>query len=206
MRLFGVLLAGLVGVVALTPAAAAAERGDKSEPPPIFPKPQSVTPRDEFVVISPAATLVRGAATDPSALAVTRSVLRAAGVRWLREIDDQTDVGFSLLTVYVGGASENRATGGALAALGVADSAGLPSGGYVLAAGGSKIVLDGADATGTFYAAQTLRQIIHSGQRLLRGVASTPCSSHLRSSSWRRVNSCSAPACKQASTSAAMER
>ncbi|MGH3168458.1 MAG: beta-N-acetylglucosaminidase domain-containing protein, partial [Trebonia sp.] len=69
------------------------------------------------------------------------------------------------VAVYVGGPSENPASASALAGLGVSGPGGLPAGGYVLAAGrtsGGTVVmaLSGVDGTGTFYAAQTLRQLI----------------------------------------------
>jgi YVTN family beta-propeller protein len=73
------------------------------------------------------------------------------------------------LTVYVGGPGENPATKGALKRLGVRFPAGLPAEGYVLAsgrhAGRALLALSGTDITGTFYAAQTLRQLL-TGKRL----------------------------------------
>ncbi|AHH95822.1 beta-N-acetylglucosaminidase domain-containing protein [Kutzneria albida] len=159
MRVLAALLA-LVPVIALAPAAQAA-------PPPttlsIFPKPQQAVAGSGVLQLGEQATLVVGAHTDAPALAATRAALRSAGVRHLREVDEHTDPGSSPVTVYVGGKGENQATAGALAALGVHDATGLPAEGYVLAVGTGRIVLDGVDPAGTFYAAQTLRQIIHSG-------------------------------------------
>jgi YVTN family beta-propeller protein len=66
--------------------------------------------------------------------------------------------------VFVGGPSENTATAGALDTLRAPSPAGLASGGYELAAGDfggiGMIALSGVDTDGTFYAAQTLRQLV----------------------------------------------
>lgn len=69
----------------------------------------------------------------------------------------------AVLTVSVGSAV-------GLASLKVPDAKGLPPGGYVLAIGRgadgqAHVVLEGADAAGTFYAAQTLRRLVR-GRRL----------------------------------------
>jgi hyaluronoglucosaminidase len=68
----------------------------------------------------------------------------------------------------VGTPSDNSSVTPALDALDAQGPAGLPSGGYVLAAGDGEIVLAGADATGTYYAVDTLRQLIT--HRTLRDV------------------------------------
>lgn len=55
----------------------------------------------------------------------------------------------------------------------------LPNEGYVLATGhapgGKRVVLAGTDSTGTFHAAQTLRQLMieHPGRKRLPGVTIT---------------------------------
>ncbi|WP_060888202.1 beta-N-acetylglucosaminidase domain-containing protein, partial [Streptomyces caniscabiei] len=63
---------------------------------------------------------------------------------------------------------ENPATRGALRRLGAGSPAGLPAEGYVLASGRSSgralLALSGTDTTGTFYAAQTLRQLLAGGR------------------------------------------
>ena len=81
-------------------------------------------------------------------------------VKRVDEITDPHDARPGEPTIYVGGA----AAGQAVAALGVQNADGLAAEGYVLAtgsvAGHPSVVLDGHDATGTFYAAQTLRQLV----------------------------------------------
>ena len=72
------------------------------------------------------------------------------------------------VTIHVGGATVTPSTAAALDALGVAGPDGLDAQGYVFASGEERpghahIVLAGVDATGTFYAAQTLGQVIEAG-------------------------------------------
>jgi len=152
------LATGVSGTVA---SAFAAEPGQGST---VYPTPQSTKHRGEVVRIPETVTVVAGAATDASALDVVRDVLMAAGVRRINQVDDR-DTSSAELAVYVGGRSENAATAAALDALGVKGAEGIAVEGYVFAAGTggdghSRIVLDGVDASGTFYAAQTFRQLV----------------------------------------------
>lgn len=137
---------------------------------PVHPKPRSAKSRPEEVRIPPVVTLVGGPSTDASALAVVREVLRDAGVGTIHQVDDLTSVRDSRLTVHVGGHKENAATACALRALGVQGAETMAAEGYVLAVGRGRdgrdrIVLSGADAAGTYYAARTLRQLVR-GLRL----------------------------------------
>ena len=79
--------------------------------------------------------------------------------------------------MWVGGPAENGGSAAALDALAIRGPNGLSAEGYVLGIGrGSdarlRVVLAGADPTGTFYAAQTLRQLVVSqgGRDLLPGI------------------------------------
>jgi hyaluronoglucosaminidase len=69
--------------------------------------------------------------------------------------------------VYVGGNATIQRS------LHVPSAAGLPAGGYILAAGRAAgrqvVVLDGVDVAGQFYASQTLRQLL-AGRRSLSGI------------------------------------
>ncbi|OKI46770.1 hypothetical protein A6A27_36910 [Micromonospora sp. CB01531] len=77
--------------------------------------------------------------------------------------------------IFLGGPDETSASTAALSALGVEGPAGLPGQGYVLAAGPDRrgrprIVLAGVDGAGTFYAVQSLRQLLVSkGSRVAVG-------------------------------------
>jgi hyaluronoglucosaminidase len=167
-----VTLAGVAGPV---PAATARAADQASGPlPKIWPTPQQVTARPGTVVIPAAVTEVTSPGTDQAALGALASVLRAAGVHTISQVTAGHPVPAGGLTLYVGTPAGNSAIPPALAALQATGPAGLPAGGYVLAAGragagntgtgntgaGNAVVLAGADATGTFYAVQTLRQLI----------------------------------------------
>ncbi|WP_405810056.1 beta-N-acetylglucosaminidase domain-containing protein [Streptomyces sp. NBC_00210] len=160
----------------LAPAAvAAADTGQATAnpAPQVYPKPRSLKNRPEEVRIPSAVTLVSGASTDRWALAALRQVLRDAGVRTVRQVDACAAAPDGRLIVHVGGHRENAATAKALHWLGVQGAETMAAEGYVLAVGRGRdhrdrIVLSGADAAGTYYAAQTLRQLVR-GPRL-RGV------------------------------------
>lgn len=169
------VLAALAGIAAAVPVQAASgaparqavtaratATGDQA--PAIWPTPQQETPRAGAQRLTPMVTEVTSPATDPAALAALAVVLHANGVHAI----SVSPAPGSGLTVYVGTPSGNPAIGQALRALGAPSPDGLPAGGYVLAAGrssggGSSVVLAGADAAGTFYAVQTLRQLIVRG-------------------------------------------
>jgi hyaluronoglucosaminidase len=130
----------------------------------IWPTPWRLTERPDGFAVPPVVGLVRSAAPDGPALRTVRAALRKAGATDLREsdVDPGTEV-----TVWLSGGAP------VLARLGVPDHTGLPLEGYVLAAGRdagrAHIVLDGADAAGAFYAAETLNQVIR--RRWMPGVA-----------------------------------
>ncbi|AKH85523.1 beta-N-acetylhexosaminidase [Streptomyces sp. CNQ-509] len=162
-----VLLALGLSPLAAPPAAGAppppARAGD------ISPTPRSVEARADGVTVTRTVTLVTGPEPDGPALAVAEKALRDAGAEDVRRTATAPDEGRGL-TVYLGGPDANPASAAALGALGVEGPAGLPADGYVLAAGtaepaggtpgGDGIVLAGADASGTYYAAQSLRQLL----------------------------------------------
>ncbi|GAA1217344.1 hypothetical protein GCM10009665_04030 [Kitasatospora nipponensis] len=139
--------------------------------PQVFPRPQQLTPAGKPVTVPTEVSLVAGAQADPGALAAVREVLAAAGAT---TVSTPAQPGAAPapgeLVVFVGGPQEqpDPATDRTLHDLGADTPAGLPTGGYVLAAGqlpvagGSygAVVLAGADAEGTFHAAQSLRQLL----------------------------------------------
>ncbi|WBB62162.1 beta-N-acetylglucosaminidase domain-containing protein [Streptomyces sp. WMMC500] len=158
--------------LALSPLAAPPAAG--APPPPgrtgdISPTPRSVAARGDSVTVTRTVTVVTGSEPDGPALAVAEQALRDAGAEDVRRAETAPAESRGL-TVYLGGPGANPASAAALDALGVEGPAGLPAEGYVLAAGtaepgggtpgGDGIVLAGADATGTYYAAQSLRQLL----------------------------------------------
>lgn len=143
------------------PAAGAASR---SGLPAVYPVPQQMTAHGQAVALRRSVALVTGPGSDPAAVAAVRSALTSAGVVRVDAVASPATPPTGEAAVYVGGVTENPSTTDALAALGVTGASGLADEGYVLAAGTvgrtPLVVLDGKDATGTYYAAQTLRQLV----------------------------------------------
>lgn len=158
------VLGGLAATLLLAiPSPIRASLGPPAENAPagVFPVPQLLLPRPEAIVIPGHVRLVVTRSSDAAAVTVVKAAFRASGATDFRPTP-------ATLTVFVGRNAR------AEAALEAATAAGLPAGGYVLAAGQgadgrSVIVLDGADRTGQYYAAQSLRQLVN-GQRRLQGV------------------------------------
>jgi beta-N-acetylglucosaminidase-like protein/concanavalin A-like lectin/glucanase superfamily protein/glycosyl hydrolase family 20/hyaluronidase-like protein len=135
--------------------------------PQVSPTPRSMQPLPGPFALPATVRLLVGPHTDPSALSALTSVLRGAGVQDV----ERASAGSSgtpdgpALDIWVGGPSEGNAGSAAvLRQFGVAGPGGLPAGGYVLVAGRARgrpdVVLSGVDATGTFYAVQTFRQLL----------------------------------------------
>ncbi|HEX6445174.1 MAG TPA: beta-N-acetylglucosaminidase domain-containing protein, partial [Streptosporangiales bacterium] len=146
--------------------------------PAVWPKPQQMSARADGFPLTPTVGLVTGTGTDASAVAAVRKVLTGAGVRTIVTAGDHDPMPDAPVVVWVGGPSENSASASALKALGITGTSGLPEEGYVLGIGRdsddqARVVLAGADGTGTFYAAQTLRQLVvsQSGRNWLPGVS-----------------------------------
>ncbi|MEV0634221.1 beta-N-acetylglucosaminidase domain-containing protein [Streptomyces sp. NPDC050619] len=159
-RTAAVLLLAL-GLAAPTSPASAAPRPPA---PQVWPTPQSMRTGSHQLTVPDRVVEVVGPGTDPSARRVVEAVLRDAGADRIIAVDAGHKPPAAGLTVYLGGPGENSATGKALKRLGAASPTGLASGGYVLASGRSNgqplLALSGVDTTGTFYAAQTLRQLV----------------------------------------------
>ncbi|MFD8548233.1 beta-N-acetylglucosaminidase domain-containing protein [Streptomyces sp. NPDC059649] len=120
----------------------------------ITPVPQSAHRLPGRAVITPTATVVAGPKADPAALELVERSLRAAGAD--RVVRAERPPAGGQLTVFVDGPDAARALRG----LGAHGTDGLPAEGYVLAVGAGRIALAGKDATGTYYAAQSLRQLL----------------------------------------------
>ncbi|MFC8535608.1 beta-N-acetylglucosaminidase domain-containing protein [Streptomyces sp. NPDC057249] len=146
------LLAG--GLLAAGPTARAADAPPVPAPaqgvPTITPTPRSAEPRPDRVTVTPTVTLVAGGTADGPTLDVVETALREAGARHVVRAERPAP---GRLTVYAGDAA-------ALAAQKLDGPAALPAEGYVLGIGAGRIVLAGKDTTGTYYAAQTLRQVL----------------------------------------------
>ncbi len=155
-----------IGVLAVPAQSQAAPNAPQL--PPVYPIPQSMHARGAAVGLGDAVALVVDAQTDAAAKQAVTTVLDNAGVKRIDEVPDAHSARPGEPTIYVGGPAATQA----IAALGVQNADGLAAEGYVLATGQvaahSSVVLDGHDATGTFYAAQTLRQLVRG--RAVQGV------------------------------------
>ncbi|WP_326760177.1 beta-N-acetylglucosaminidase domain-containing protein [Streptomyces phaeochromogenes] len=161
------LVLGVLGVPGVAPAtpAVAAERADvEARLPQVHPTPQELRPGHGSQPVPEQVVEVVGRRTDPAARKLVEKVLRGAGARVIRTVVAGQPVPDAELTVYVGGPGENPATAQVLARLGGESPRGLPGGGYAVAVGRGRVALSGVDGTGTYYAAQTFRQLVGRGK------------------------------------------
>lgn len=147
------MAAGLTTTPSLTATASAAP-----PQPVVWPQPQTMQTGPGRFTVPDRVVEVVGPDTDPAARKVVDSALRAAGADHIVPVGEPpTSAAF---TVYLDGPGTTEA----LKHLGARSPNGLPSGGYTLASGRTHgrtlLALAGSDATGTFYAAQTLRQLL----------------------------------------------
>ncbi|HEY8983635.1 MAG TPA: beta-N-acetylglucosaminidase domain-containing protein [Streptomyces sp.] len=155
-------LAALVLPFLLTappPASAAASLPD------ITPHPQQLAPNGTPLTVPPRVRLLTAGQPDRPTHDLVIDVLRQAGATQIDESPlPATGVEAGDLSVVIGGATDTRVADALRAAGGQLPSAPLPAEGYALAtraaSGGGSVVLAGADASGTYYAAQTLRQLV----------------------------------------------
>jgi hyaluronoglucosaminidase len=151
--------------------------GGADQPPPVVtPTPVDMRRIGPDVPV-PARVTVRtgpGSGAGDPAVTVVEEVLRAAGASDVAVVAaDDRAAGPGGLTVEVGAASDPEVAA-VLGAAGVPTPADLPAEGYALAAyglsdGSATVALGGGGPAGTFYAAQTLRQLVAGGA--LAGVA-----------------------------------
>ena len=144
--------------------ATAAPRAAADALPEVHPTPQQISRTGDPVPVAGRVSVVAGPDTDDAAVALVRQVLTDAGAR-VTVVDHSSGQGKE---VYVGTLADNPEIDGVLDGLGVDDATGLPADGYVLASGRYDdrpvVALNGVDARGTFYAVQTLRQLVQGHQ------------------------------------------
>ncbi|SCO87546.1 uncharacterized protein FRV6_11673 [Fusarium oxysporum] len=133
--------------------------------PEIWPTPQEQKSRPDGFQVPNIAALIVDNDTDQPALRVVQEVLKVAGVKQFITTDNHKSPPGSALHVYIGGPSKNNASANALRALGLKGPDDLKAEGYALGIGrdskkNSVVVLSGRDKVGTFYAAQSLRQLV----------------------------------------------
>ncbi|MFE7661463.1 beta-N-acetylglucosaminidase domain-containing protein [Streptomyces celluloflavus] len=155
LALAAIPLTGLAGPTAAAATAGPARAPDRpAAATPLSPTPRSVQARSDRVTVTPSVTVVADPKADAPALALVEKSLKAAGAE--RIVRSARAAAGRQLTVYVDGSGAARE----LKQLGARGTDGLPAEGYALAVGDGRIALAGKDATGTYYAAQSLRQLL----------------------------------------------
>ncbi|MGX1912598.1 beta-N-acetylglucosaminidase domain-containing protein [Streptomyces phaeochromogenes] len=163
--LLAALALGAPGLAPATPAVAADRAPAAGTPlPQVHPTPQELRSGHGTQHVPEQVVEVVGRGTDPAARRLVEKVLRGAGARVVRTVVAGRPLPDADLTVYVGGPGENPATAHVLERLGGESPRGLPAGGYAVAAGRGRVALSGVDVAGTYYAAQTFRQLVGRGK------------------------------------------
>ncbi|HKA82450.1 MAG TPA: beta-N-acetylglucosaminidase domain-containing protein [Acidimicrobiales bacterium] len=141
----------------------------RSDPLPVVtPTPREMRWLGPDVPVPSDVDLIAGDGVDAATTDTVTEVLRAAGARNVRALGaGDHDGGTAPLVVDVGTLGAEP-TASPLGEAGVEVPGDMPAEGYALAAftregGAAEVVLAGADAAGTFYAAQTLRQLLTGG-------------------------------------------
>ncbi|MEO6826803.1 MAG: beta-N-acetylglucosaminidase domain-containing protein [Microbacteriaceae bacterium] len=131
--------------------------------PVILPTPQHESTRGVTFSLSGSVAVVVGKNTDAAAKTLLAGVVKRAGgsVAFVPRAPKDRPA------LYLGTIADNPAIADATTAIGVDDADGLTDEGYAIASGtrgGQKIlVLTGRDATGTYYAVQSVRQVVRDG-------------------------------------------
>ena len=159
-----VVIAAVAATLSASPAVARASSGaTHHQLPQITPTPQSEKSLSRDFTLPRRVTITTGAHPDAATVAEVKTVLKAHD----RASAVETRHSRRGAVIDIGTPASPGSALAALAELGQRRPAALPAEGYMLASGIGRdhqphIVLWGADATGTYYAAQSLRQIVSS--------------------------------------------
>lgn len=149
------------GMAALSPAALPAAQA--ATPADILPTPQETSTAGVPVPLTGTVKVAVGAATDAAAKNFLGEVIGKAGGT-ASFVEGAAASGAS---VFLGTTADNAGVAAALAAVGATSADALSADGYVIATGdidgGPALILNGTDATGTFYAVQSLSQVVANG-------------------------------------------
>ena len=154
------LAAGGAALLPIDPARAEGGRRDALPAP--RPAPQSVTGTGQLLPLTRRASLIVGEDADEPATQELLTLLEQVGCRAER-VPAADAAGLTGTRIHLGTPEDTATLAPVLEGLGVEGPADLAADGYVLAAGrdrGTVLALAGHDARGTFYAVQTLRQLL----------------------------------------------
>ncbi|KAJ5605220.1 beta-N-acetylglucosaminidase-domain-containing protein [Penicillium lagena] len=156
------LRACLVALLSLGPvnSAPTTQSGRDNRLPAVWPPPQHISSSGWGVSLDGPVTIVTGNVTDPATINTVKAVVLSAGGH---AVVSSHPTGHGA-QIVIGTEAENGAAAAIAKALTGKPANGLAADGYVLASGEYEyrptIVLNGVDGRGTFYASQTLRQLV----------------------------------------------
>lgn len=146
---------------------------DPAPPPQVTPQPQHIEPLGDAVAVPDDVGVIVDEAVDAPTRELLIDIFRSAGAQNVDVVEAGTPSAPDQLSVRVGEVSTEDIAAG-LEDTGVDVPRDLPAEGYALAAEGDSVVLGGADSTGVFYAAQTLRQLVTGETIASSGVVDHP--------------------------------
>lgn len=158
-------------LVAVTTASGTS--ADPAPPPQVTPQPQHIEPLGDAVAVPHEVGVIVDEAVDEPTRELLITIFRTAGAREVDVVEAGTSSAPGQLSVRVGLMSTTDVAAN-IEDAGVDVPRDLPAEGYALASEGDTVVLGGADSTGIFYAAQTLRQLVAGETIASTGVVDHP--------------------------------
>lgn len=159
-------------MAALSPAALPAAQA--ATPAEVLPTPQEASNAGVAVPLTGTVKVAVGAATDAAAKNFLGQVIGKAG----GTVSFVEGAAASGASVFLGTTADNAVLPAALAAVGATSADALSADGYVIATGDidgtPALVLNGKDAAGTFYAVQSLSQVVAHGAAPAMAVTDWP--------------------------------
>lgn len=155
------LRAFVVALLTLEPVNSAPTTGDENQLPTVWPRPQEISSSGKEVSLNDEVTIVTGNATDTATINTLKAIVSSAGGNAVVSPQPAGDG----TQIFIGTEADNANAAAVARALTGNCANDLDPDGYVLATGDHEnrpsIVLNGVDKRGTFYASQTLRQLVN---------------------------------------------